>query len=402
MTSCGPEPPRLGAGAQAPPAARAELIDRAIAALDRVAAAGDRPVARTTGDQQDLESALRRAIDDGLDRLRRPAPGDEPPGDVAQLVAELQDVYLQLRELRVQRRIAAHDRAQDGLERWRNAGSPAQLLERVTREICRSGGFERAVLSKVEGSTWVLAGAHFEEHPDWAADFVEFGSRARPTLTHTLLEARMTRRPAPVLVADAANDPRTHKPFVKHARARCYVVAPIMPRGRVIGFIHADHHFSGRPVDAVDREALRALATGFAYAYERVVLLERLREQRNRIRELTASTAELVSDLCHGDAGFDDPGSDRAMVRGWAAPAGGGESDAPRLTPREVEILALMAAGATNAAIARELFISEGTVKSHVARMLRKLDASNRAEAVSRYLRLRIAQRDARPPAAPA
>jgi DNA-binding NarL/FixJ family response regulator len=53
-----------------------------------------------------------------------------------------------------------------------------------------------------------------------------------------------------------------------------------------------------------------------------------------------------------------------------------------------------MAAGATNALIARELFISEGTVKSHVKRILRKLNASNRAEAVSRYLRSKIAQRD--------
>jgi RNA polymerase sigma factor (sigma-70 family) len=58
------------------------------------------------------------------------------------------------------------------------------------------------------------------------------------------------------------------------------------------------------------------------------------------------------------------------------------------LTAREREVLELMASGATNTQIAQELVVSEGTVKSHVKRILRKLRAANRAEAVSRYLHL--------------
>jgi len=46
-------------------------------------------------------------------------------------------------------------------------------------------------------------------------------------------------------------------------------------------------------------------------------------------------------------------------------------------------VLKLMAAGDTNARIASKLIISEGTVKSHVKHILRKLCAANRAEAVS-------------------
>jgi len=45
-----------------------------------------------------------------------------------------------------------------------------------------------------------------------------------------------------------------------------------------------------------------------------------------------------------------------------------------------------MAAGDTNGRIARRLVISEGTAKSHVKHILRKLGAANRAEAVSRWL----------------
>jgi DNA-binding NarL/FixJ family response regulator len=60
------------------------------------------------------------------------------------------------------------------------------------------------------------------------------------------------------------------------------------------------------------------------------------------------------------------------------------------LTGREIEVLALMATGATNDRIADELVIANGTVKSHVKRILRKLCVENRAEAISRYLHVTI------------
>ena len=52
------------------------------------------------------------------------------------------------------------------------------------------------------------------------------------------------------------------------------------------------------------------------------------------------------------------------------------------LTPREVDVLVALARGGSNADIARELSISEATAKTHVARILTKLDARSRTHAV--------------------
>jgi DNA-binding NarL/FixJ family response regulator len=53
------------------------------------------------------------------------------------------------------------------------------------------------------------------------------------------------------------------------------------------------------------------------------------------------------------------------------------------LSERELEVLTLLASGRANAEIARDLFISVGTVKTHTNNIYRKLGARNRAEALA-------------------
>ena len=60
---------------------------------------------------------------------------------------------------------------------------------------------------------------------------------------------------------------------------------------------------------------------------------------------------------------------------------------APPLTPREIEVLGMLAEGLGNKTIARRLGISEHTVKFHVGSIFAKLDASSRTEAVTRGAR---------------
>ena len=62
-------------------------------------------------------------------------------------------------------------------------------------------------------------------------------------------------------------------------------------------------------------------------------------------------------------------------------------ADGPRLSEREMEILALLAEGLSSPEIARELTVSPTTVKSHLGHLYEKLEVSDRAAAVARAMR---------------
>lgn len=60
----------------------------------------------------------------------------------------------------------------------------------------------------------------------------------------------------------------------------------------------------------------------------------------------------------------------------------------PKLSPREMEVLALLKDGLAIGTIARRLYISESTAKSHVSKVYDKLGAANRAQAIMAAVRL--------------
>ena len=85
-----------------------------------------------------------------------------------------------------------------------------------------------------------------------------------------------------------------------------------------------------------------------------------------------------------------DPAVQRLLVDAVLAGAPQASRDQPKeaaaadgLTPREAEVLSLIAAGLSNAEIAARLVVSEATVKSHINHLLPKIGARDRAQAVS-------------------
>jgi NarL family two-component system response regulator LiaR len=87
----------------------------------------------------------------------------------------------------------------------------------------------------------------------------------------------------------------------------------------------------------------------------------------------------------HAGEALLDPGVAARLVEAIAQPPGA--EPAERLTPRERQVLALIARGMPNKLIARELEISEKTVKTHVGHVLAKLGVTDRTQAALQAVR---------------
>ncbi|HWH25062.1 MAG TPA: response regulator transcription factor, partial [Pseudolysinimonas sp.] len=119
-------------------------------------------------------------------------------------------------------------------------------------------------------------------------------------------------------------------------------------------------------IDEYVFEAVRAGASGF-------LLKDALPEE----------LASAVRVIARGDALLDPTMTKRMIEHFISATSAPPEPVAlESLTPREREVLVLIAKGLSNQEIARDLVLAEQTVKSHVSRILRKLGLRDRAQAV--------------------
>jgi DNA-binding CsgD family transcriptional regulator len=217
-------------------------------------------------------------------------------------------------------------------------------------------------------------------------------------LAYPLVEAEIVRRRRALLVESGDGDPQTRQANYEIMRWRGYVAAPIVVTGRVVGFFEGDRPAGPEPLSAIDREALDLFARRFAQIFERAALRRRLRIQQHEMRRVASWADSRTSEL--SDRAI-DLASERSPTDGDTAPSSQATTDgalADLLTRREIDVLKLMVKGETNAGIARALVISEGTVKFHVKNVLRKMQASNRADASSRYLRLTLGSAPLGPP----
>jgi DNA-binding CsgD family transcriptional regulator len=323
----------------------------------------------------------------------RIAERDGAAGEDCQMLLELVTLSAELAERLLEDRLRVLARIHDALARLRRLESLEALIGHTPAVLAEACSFDRVVIYRVDGPLLMAESFYVAGDPERAAELLSF-SRAHPAqLREQILEREMIRRRRPMVVRDAMNHPDTYKPLVRPYGTYSYVAAPVLSEGRVIGFLHADRGLQ-RPkdpdaVDELDRDALWAFAEGFGYAVERVQLVRRLRTQGEQVRGMLARTSSLVSEYVDTRVELvAEPGEGSASSRAAAAllpePSG---SLARALSRRELEVIALIASGATNAQIADRLVITEGTAKTHVKRILRKLGVSNRVEAASYYLR---------------
>jgi len=127
----------------------------------------------------------------------------------------------------------------------------------------------------------------------------------------------------------------------------------------------------------------------------RVLLVGSARERARLRSQLEGSTLDVVGEFSTvAEARDANAAADAIVMASGAGRSLGsgpsfddGERLAEPLTPRELEVLTLVAEGLPNKAIAQQLRISDQTVKFHVASIVGKLGAANRTEAVRRAVR---------------
>ncbi|MBF4478179.1 regulatory protein, luxR family [Rhodococcus rhodochrous J3] len=308
--------------------------------------------------------------------------GPERRRSLGRLIADLQELRWRIR---TQYSEPAHEFSSDefagAMRRLRGAESVAGLRKLICRELAHIAHLDRILLSEVHNGTWTVLDLYSEERAEQAV----FSPHALP-LTSGSAEDRACETGAAVLVGSDTDIGPTGE-AVQMLASSAYVVAPITVSAGVIGLVHGSR-VAGEPLDAVDREVIDAFARTSGTLFERVMLADRLSEQKALIIQRLQQEAREVERLGYADVHFVDENSTR-----WAAlPTGNTHEvpDAPAidcLTAREREVFALVVRGASNAEIAEELVISIFTVKTHVKKILRKLGAANRSEAIYRYPR---------------
>jgi DNA-binding CsgD family transcriptional regulator len=310
--------------------------------------------------------------------IAREGPDERPDVRLlARVLDELQQLEREIIELEYVRRSDALERARDAIRRLGEIGSPQGILDRAAEELGTSSQFDRVLISEVLASTLNPRSIWAGEDRAAAQSALAELRRAPIRLEYPLIEEEVARRQQVEVVNVGAAGPRTPTRLGEVLGWETYVVGALTADGKTVGLLHADAHGSRRALDDLDRDLATRYCEGLAGVFERAVLRETLQRHRSELQSAVRWMSGRLSGLT----------ADAAVSAAGTATAGTTLGAVDALTPRELEVLRLMARGQTNAAIATALVVREGTIKYHVKNILRKLGATSRADAVARYAR---------------
>jgi DNA-binding CsgD family transcriptional regulator len=261
---------------------------------------------------------------------------------------------------------------------------PREMIHAAPAVLSREFGFARTMISTVRGSMWLPQHLHIENEGDDPQQrrLRDYLTGAQIHLANAPVEAKLIRKRRGLLVPSPKQEKCTWREIIEVSRCSGYIAAPITVQDRAIGLLHADRPKPDGIVTMDHLDQLEAFAECLAVAFESAVFEEKAAQQHVAVGNLCAHVEELIGrskepawwQLSAGASGQQHAAHARGDHRGVSS-----------LTTREGQIMSHVAAGATNSEIARCLVISEGTVKSHLKHIARKLNTSSRAAAVAVY-----------------
>jgi DNA-binding CsgD family transcriptional regulator len=284
------------------------------------------------------------------------------------LVAAFLRTQLQARAMRAGDRADVVRALTAVIRRMKKAESLQQLGHHACTELCDTFDFDNALLSFVEDDGFVV------EESDHGLGGPAAIPRQECVPERACIRLRETTRTNEI-------DTPASPGYSELLGCVDYLVAPVIAKSRVVALFHVSHRSRGG-VSAADSDVLDTFASAYSLLYERMLNSERVQQQRTSIARAAAwltdeadrIAAAAVSLDAEHDGGYEPPAiaADSALVA--------------TLSNRERQVFERLVQGASNAEIAEELVITIETAKTHVKRILRKIGAINRSEAIALYI----------------
>jgi DNA-binding CsgD family transcriptional regulator len=323
-----------------------------------------------SGDATTLDEAITMsaATTERLVTRERRASDEAGPALGQSLLTDFLQAQLEARQIRGGERVDVVRSLTDGIRRMKKAGSLQGLGHQACTELCEVLGFDGALLSFVEEDGFVV-----EESDHGLGGPTVIARRGCPS------ERACIRHRDTVRTDDA--DMPASPGYRELLGCVQYLVAPVIAKSRVVALLHVGRR-TDDGISAADTDVLDAFASAYSLLHERMLNTERVQQQRTSIARAAARLTEEADRIAAAAISFDVEGETRVE-----APIVAADSPlAATLSEREREVFESLVVGASNAEIADELVITVETVKTHVKRILRKIGAINRSEAIALYL----------------
>jgi len=256
----------------------------------------------------------------------------------------------------------------EGIRRMKKAGSLQGLGRQACTELCDALGFDRAFLSFVEDDGFVVEES---DHGLGGPTVIRRRGCAAERLCIRLRDTIRTNE----------DDVPAAPGYRELLGSEQYLVAPVVAESRVVALLHVSRCSEGG-VSCRDIDVLDTFASAYSLLHERMLNTERVQQQRTSIARAAARLTEEADRIAAAAISLDIECGHRVEPPTIAPDS----ALAAALSDRERQVFERLVLGASNAEIADELVITVETVKTHVKRILRKIGAINRSEAIALYM----------------